>query len=208
MRWRNLTNRLTGWPVIATWGLAIVAGMFGLARYQMTPGATPGATPAHWPASATFPRARDRFTLIMTLHPMCSCSRASLHELEEVVARADGRIDARLLFIRPEGAPADWLDSSLCREARNTRGVNFTVDENGANAAAFGATTSGQVMLYDASGVLRFSGGITDGRGHEGDNAGQQAILELLKNGNANVASTPVYGCSLGKCNLTPQLKD
>ena len=44
-----------------------------------------------------------------------------------------------------------------------------------------GATTSGHVLLYDAGGVLRFAGGITDGRGHEGDNAGLDAALALLR---------------------------
>ena len=66
----------------------------------------------------------------------------------------------------------------------------------GAITAAFGAFTSGQVFLYGTSGELLFSGGITGSRGHEGDNAGRDAVESLLDRRNAP-AHTPVFGCSL-----------
>jgi hypothetical protein len=80
--------------------------------------------------------------------------------------------------------------------------VEVSIDNEAKDASIFGATTSGQVMVYDASGAIRFSGGITDGRGHEGDNAGLSAILGLVRDGKAAVSTTPVYGCSLGVCPL------
>ena len=55
------------------------------------------------------------------------------------------------------------------------------MDKEGSDAAALGATTSGQVMVYAVGGKLLFGGGITDGRGHEGDNAGSEAVLALLR---------------------------
>ncbi len=70
-------------------------------------------------------------------------------------------------------------------------------DDGALMAAAFGAETSGQVFLYDAQGSLRFSGGITESRGHVGDNAGRAAVEQLLQ-GKAPVKTrTPVFGCSL-----------
>jgi hypothetical protein len=74
------------------------------------------------------------------------------------------------------------------------------VDKDGKNAVAFGASTSGDVRVYDTSGALRFSGGITDGRGHEGDNTGLDSVLDLVRVGKSPVSATPVYGCSLGIC--------
>jgi hypothetical protein len=79
--------------------------------------------------------------------------------------------------------------------------VTVMLDENGHDTAAFGASTSGQVMVYDASGAIQFSGGITDGRGHEGDNPGMLAVLSLVRDGKSQVSTTPVYGCSLGTSN-------
>jgi hypothetical protein len=45
---------------------------------------------------------------------------------------------------------------------------------------------------------LLFSGGITPARGHEGDSAGSDAIVELVKGRiPSNVIREPVFGCTL-----------
>jgi hypothetical protein len=43
-----------------------------------------------------------------------------------------------------------------------------------------------------------FQGGITGARGHEGDNAGQAAVIELVAGGRPSVRQTRVFGCALG----------
>jgi hypothetical protein len=198
----TLGKRLVGLPMVVAWGFAVLVGMFGMVRYQMTPAAVASAAPARWPAEASFGHSTGRPTLVMTLHPQCPCSRASLSELAQIMARSEGRLDARILFVQPVNAPANWLDGALWQQAKTIPGVTISVDKNGRDAAAFGATTSGQVMVYDAAAVIRFSGGITDGRGHEGDNAGMLSILDLVRIGKSSVATTPVYGCSLGVCQI------
>jgi hypothetical protein len=70
------------------------------------------------------------------------------------------------------------------------------VRDDGAEAWRFGARVSGQVMVYDHAGRLQFSGGITGARGHEGDNAGRDAIEALLA-GRPHAASAFVFGCLL-----------
>ena len=181
---------------VFAWAIAILAGMVGLARYQMTPGALPVAR--HWPHSVRVTRDPSRPTLVMSLHPQCPCSRASVHELEVLMARSGGNLAVRVIFVQPHGAPADWLDTTLWRSAEAIPGVTVAADPNGTDARAFGATVSGQVNLYDSHGNFLFVGGITDGRGHEGDNAGVDAILALLREGKSPVTVTPVYGCPLG----------
>ncbi len=52
-------------------------------------------------------------------------------------------------------------------------------------------------MLYDKDGYLLFSGGITGGRGHEGDNAGRSAIVSLINTNEAEQSETAVFGCAL-----------
>lgn len=188
--------------MVVAWGVAVLVGMYGLVRYQMTPAAFASAAPPHWPAGVSFAHSTGRSTLIMTLHPRCPCSRASLNELAEIMARSEGRLEVRILFVEPANAPADWSDGDLWQQAKAIPGVTLSMDKDGRDAGAFGASTSGQVMVYDAAGVLRFSGGITDGRGHEGDNAGQLSILEFERTGKSPVATTPVYGCSLGVCRI------
>jgi hypothetical protein len=58
--------------------------------------------------------------------------------------------------------------------------------------------------VYDTTGILEFHGGITDGRGHEGDNDGMLAVLAIGRDEKSPVSKTPVYGCSLGVCRGAP----
>ena len=71
------------------------------------------------------------------------------------------------------------------------------IDDEGAEANRFHAATSGQTLLYDAAGLLLFSGGITGSRGHSGDNAGQAAIVSLVNSRAADLTETSVFGCPL-----------
>lgn len=179
--------------------------MAGLVRYQMTPSASAAANlavPRQWPACPDISRQPGHFTLVMALHPKCPCSRASVHELEELIARTDGRLKTVVMFVMPAGAPAGWLDTDLFTQTQRIPRVRVMVDRDGADAARFGATISGQVALYDVQGKLQFTGGITDGRGHEGDNPGFDAILELVREHKSSVVATPVYGCPLGICTV------
>jgi hypothetical protein len=78
-------------------------------------------------------------------------------------------------------------------------GAKVIVDENEEITRKFGAETSGFVMLYDAEGKLRFHGGITSSRGHEGDSAGKNAIYKIVMERPNDLDSSPVYGCPLHK---------
>jgi hypothetical protein len=182
------------------WAIGVALGMYGMVLHQMTPAADGKGTITHWPSGISITRAPGLPTLIMTLHPQCPCSRASVYELSELMARTSGRLDAHAIFVQPPGAPANWLDGALWRAANAVPDLHVSVDKDGRDAAALGATTSGQVMVYDPAGNLEFTGGITDGRGHEGDNAGLLSLLALLREGKTTVSRTPVYGCSLGVC--------
>jgi hypothetical protein len=202
----KLAKLATSTPSLVIWIGTVAIGMVGLVQYQMTSGAPGREAPHSWPAGVgDIARKPGRLTLVMTLHPQCPCSTASLHELSQLMTRAGEKTDAHILFVKPEGAPANWCDGNLWKQAKDIPGANVSIDDDAKDASIFGATTSGQVIVYDASGTIRFSGGITDGRGHEGDNAGLSAILGLILNGKTAVSTTPVYGCSLGVCRLKKQ---
>ena len=76
-------------------------------------------------------------------------------------------------------------------------GVRVLADGDGAAAAVFGAATSGHVLFYDAAGALRFSGGITAARGHQGPSAGGEAILTAMRGGEPGRERALTFGCSL-----------
>ncbi|GMU05168.1 RedB protein [Corallococcus caeni] len=186
-----------GWLMLAgaLWLGGIGTGVVALARYSVTPGATP-VTAATWPEETRLSRQAGRPVLVMLAHPKCTCTRASLAELAEVMAHAGGRAEAYVLFLRPEGLEDGWEQGDLWRTAASIPGVTVLSDPDGLEAKRFGATTSGHVVLYGADGRLRFSGGITVARGHVGDSPGREALERVLRE-DGEGGGTPVYGCAL-----------
>ncbi len=114
-----------------------------------------------------------------------------------LITRARDRLAAHVLLVHPPGSPPEWSTTNLGRQAALVTGVGVTRDLDGTESRRFGAATSGQVVVYDDAGRLRFSGGITPSRGHEGDNAGRNAILALISRRGPRIATTRVFGCSL-----------
>jgi hypothetical protein len=188
------------------WLFSIVIGLFILAKHENTPGiaTTP---PVIWPADSNLMRSEKLPTLIMFGHPHCPCTRASIGELALLMARCQGKLEARVLFIKPAGMPDNWEKTDLWQSAQIIPGVSVQTDSNGVEANRFQALTSGQTVLYDTNGRLLFQGGITMSRGHSGDNAGRSAITEIVNRtavvdadidrGKVEKVSTAVFGCSL-----------
>jgi len=144
-----------------------------------------------WPAASGL--RLDGPTLVMVAHPKCPCTAASLDQLADVASRVPFR--GYLLFVRPDDLPTSWAHNSLWSRSSEIPGLTPIDDPGGRLADLFGGATSGQVFLYDRQGALRFSGGITPGRGVSGDSAGRDSLLAWLRNGAAQFARTPVYGC-------------
>jgi hypothetical protein len=135
----------------------------------------------------------------MFAHPRCSCTRASLAELSQLIARHRGLFHAKVLFAQPEGAGESWLRSDTLESARRLAGVEVRIDAAGFEARQFGSATSGQVLLYSSAGRLLFSGGITASRGHEGDNLGRARVAALIRGDAPDRQVSPVFGCALEK---------
>jgi hypothetical protein len=184
------------WGVIALWFGAAATGMFLLWRYKATPGETASA-PGRWPEASIIKRSSGKPTLVMLAHPHCPCTRASMEELAALMTRFHDKVDAYVLFLKPEGVDEGWDKTGLWDRAGQIAGVTPVRDQGGAEAARFGAKVSGQTVLYAADGRLLYSGGITGSRGHVGDNVGTRRIASLIDSGTADRASGPVYGCSL-----------
>ncbi len=182
--------------IAALWLLACAGGLLGLWRYESRP-SDPGAPPIAWP-SIDLRHASDGPTLVMVAHPRCPCTRASLAELDELLRDAPAGVRSYVVFSVPDGVEPGWENGELLDRARAIRGVTAVVDHGGRIAVdAFHVAASGHVLVYDASGALRFSGGITGARGHVGDNVGRQRVLALLTGHRPDADHSHVYGCAL-----------
>jgi hypothetical protein len=181
----------------AAWAGMAVGGSALLVRHQWTAAAVAQQPPSQWPSGLRVQQDPARLTLLMTLHPQCPCSRASLHELDQLLSRSNGRVAVKVLLVIPKGAPAAWRNSELVHDAQSIPDVLIVFDDDGHDARLLGAVASGDVSLFDPAGALVFKGGITDGRGHEGDNTGLSAVLELVQGKEPRARRTPVFGCAL-----------
>lgn len=192
---QRLRSKLLFAAVVA-WAVGVTFAVLAFTSHA-TQAAPNAAAPMRWPESVAIERDRARPTLVVLVHPMCPCSRATLRELERMLARVGDRVATRVVFLRSMATGADPRASALWREATAIPGVVASVDEGGAAMRAFGATASGQTLLYGANGALLFKGGITLPGGHEGDNAGRDALEAILVGDRGATPVASVFGCPL-----------
>jgi hypothetical protein len=181
---------------VALWLGSALAGLIVVWSYENGPGIA-APTDSNWPEESALALAADRPTLVLLAHPQCSCTRATLGELAEALARAGSLPKTYVVFLKPSSMPDGWEKTDLWRKAASLPNTTVMRDDDGREAERFGAATSGQTMLFDANGRLLFSGGITGARGHAGDNAGRASLVALLNRRPNPHASTNVFGCSL-----------
>lgn len=177
------------------WAGGAVFAAHALFKYETQPGDV-GHVSSAWPSDSTIQPAPDRPTLVMLAHPQCPCTRASIEELAQIMARVQGKVRAYVLFYAPKGSSTDWENTGTRRSAARIPGVTVLSDVDGIEGERFGAETSGHTFLFDQGGRLLFNGGITASRGHSGDNAGESAIASLINNHASLQTHTFVFGCS------------
>ena len=182
--------------LVVVWVTASCGGIALLQLYASTAATTLNA-PSQWPSESNLPLSEHGATLVLFAHPKCPCTRATLGELEKIVARFHGSFTPWVVFLKPDGVAEDWDQTDLRRTADAIPSVHVVSDPGGSLAKQFQATTSGQVFLYNSEGKLLFQGGITASRGHAGDNEGRSAIEACLQDTAPMYRQTSVFGCPI-----------
>jgi hypothetical protein len=188
---------------VTAWVIVVALGIGALWNYEYRAGARLPGEEA-WPAKASVAPVPGRFNLVISLHPHCPCSRATLNELEKILAHPRNAVHLQVLLFEPDHAPQGWSQSSLSEALAKFPDTTITTDPEGRQALLFGAQTSGDLALFSPAGRRLFHGGITGSRGHEGDNAGAEAVLGFLNGEQPATGVTPVYGCPI----QTPQVTE
>jgi hypothetical protein len=188
----STVRRRCAWMLVAVWSVVVATGMGLLAAYANSAGKS-ALAPASIDLSNDTTSAR--YQLFMFVHPRCPCSVASVNELARIMSRCSAQIDATVYFERPDSEANDWERGSLWNLASSIPGVHVKSDTGGGVAEQFHANTSGEVVVYDRGGKLRFQGGITASRGHAGDNLGESTVISIALGEISNVERSPVFGC-------------
>lgn len=182
------------------WALSIGLGLYFLMNYETTPG-KPSAPPSKFPKDTKLKLSSDKDTLVMFVHPQCSCTRASLDQLGPLSMRRD--LNIKLVHFKPSVKPDGWSENWQFANWTRNPSVQIIEDIDGDEAKRFDAQTSGQTFLFDSKGRLVFSGGITAARGVAGDNRGfDNLFLAIARNKNraandSSLRKSLVFGCNL-----------
>jgi hypothetical protein len=187
------------------WVATVAAAYEAIRRFETTPG-LPASAPRAWPAATTVPRMPGKWSLVMLVHPHCSCSRASVKELGEIVEKSRRDVQTTVLVYRPHEMAEGWERTSVYDGATRIRRAKVLIDPDGAEARVFGGFTSGQTFLYDDKGRLRFAGGVTSLRGHAGLNRGRADVIRIANDRNGE-GSHPVFGCAISTTTTTGETR-
>jgi hypothetical protein len=193
-----LRGRLTAVAAIfavVLWSAAVLAGIQRMWSYESTPGSH-SFVPASWPGSPLVTVDGERATLVMFVHPLCVCTRASLIELRQALDAMDRLPAVWIVVMNAHGVVPDW-EQKIADIAHRIPEATIVTDVEGEAADTLGASTSGHVVVYDEAGRLEFSGGVTGARGHVGDNEGRRDLIAALHEGSEHAQEHPIFGCGL-----------
>lgn len=98
----------------AGWLAAAVGGLCVLWAYENGPGVAANAH-GQWPADTALKLAADRPTLVFLAHPQCVCTRASVGELAEALARAGTTPKTYVVFLKPSSFADGWEKTGSSR---------------------------------------------------------------------------------------------
>lgn len=183
--------------LVLLWILGIFGGTVVMMNYDYA-AAPEGDHLIRFPKDATFGLAQGKMTLVMFANPDCPCSKASVQELAELLARTSYDLKVQVLFFKPGQFPESWARTDLFDRASALPHSTVAIDNGGVEAMKFHATTSGETFVFSPDGALKFRGGITRGRGQYGISPGILAVKDVLETGRTQVTGK-TYGCTLFK---------
>ncbi len=186
-------------------GFAALIAMFGFGTFVLTDySSRPAPTGEilenleHLDDSQFILNRRDNeSTVVLFYHPHCPCTFATARCLQRLSTDFKTRPQIIALAYCPEDQPDRWIESSTTRQLKKIADVRVVIDRDGSICQQFGVTTSGHTLIYGPDAELRFSGGITPYRGHEGYCRASTAFMQHLNHPQKHPTNWPVFGCQI-----------
>jgi len=183
---------------LVAWIVALIAGFIWLCAYSNSAGPIEEAPEQLDPLPHPELVGQDSKMLLVFFHPRCPCTWATARQLDRIVRKNETPCKVlAYAFYPPDQSEEErvaWIQTKLTDFIANIPNANVVADVGGNEALRNGAFTSGTVLFYD-KGQLKFQGGVTSTRGHEGDSIGSDAINSLLMGQKAVHSKSPVFGC-------------
>ncbi|MCE9599083.1 MAG: hypothetical protein K8S54_14065 [Spirochaetia bacterium] len=181
--------------VVGAWVLLLFCFMYALGAYEQTPGEESDLQ--QWPADFQRPSNNRERTLVFFAHPGCPCTKPSVEQLRSILPQ-DGTTEVLVFLFKPATEDARWTHTELFEKLSQIPGARIESDSDGKIAEKFHVRTSGTTLIFDKGGKVLFSGGLTRGRGTEGDNDNAASARSVLAGSTVTrtLQKAVVYGCS------------
>jgi len=179
----------------AFWLVAVFVCVYLLALHELTPGRVGNVR--GWPGSHLVHLEHGTKTLLVFIHPGCPCTEATITELRRILDENGNFVRASVLVFRPSAAASNWERTDLYDRLARFPDVRVKLDMDGKEAERFQVFTSGTVLLFDESGRLLYSGGLTKARGMSGENQSTREIAQAIKANGDGIFTRSVFGCDL-----------
>ncbi len=190
---RRLISRLSISAIGLLWLSTLAWGVLRLMDYEYTPGQV-RSSPHWWPAESALQPDVQRGTVVLFCHPNCGCTRTTIEKLRASMELCPTPPSLRVVLTSVQEPGEVSANRSLVEEIA---GAQVWIDAAGNEVRRFRAMTSGTVLFYDATGTLRFSGGLTQGRGKQAFNSYEEAFQRAVISPRYPLVIAPVFGCSL-----------
>ena len=170
--------------------------MWLLADYASRPGAV-GKIPQTRPHSTQLESSKAT-QILLFYHPHCPCTSSTVANLTQL--RQELKKPFRLVAFAycPTKEADSWIESEITDSLRQIPNIVIRIDRGGSSAQSFEIVTSGHCLVYNETGHLIFSGGLTPLRGHQGQSRSGEYFVESV---NSRVEKTnlnwPVFGCKI-----------
>lgn len=184
------------------WCVLLADGWARLYSYTYRPEATERAA-SDWPGGVSLGPSATGFRIVVFVHPLCPCTQATLQELDETLVRIPNDVSVVAVPVTCGLSPTDMASSRIIARLQRIPRVTIHPDPDGELRRRFGARVSGEVFAFAGDRCV-YHGGLTPGRGHQGDFAGQRRLEGLAAatgrlRGRPTEAccEAPVFGCRL-----------
>ncbi|HEY9787355.1 MAG TPA: hypothetical protein V6D17_18340 [Candidatus Obscuribacterales bacterium] len=178
------------------WIAAIFWGHIYLFQYEAMPSFA-GTIRRVWPSDSQLSLVGGSPNMVMFVHPDCPAATASVTQLQQLMERSRSKICANVVVELGEASESAWMRSSLHKALVSAKSLKFIQDFEGHECALFGPTHSGQLLIYDGRGVLRFSGGIIQQGGKHHFNRNAERARYVLTTAHPEYVETSNFGTLL-----------
>jgi len=182
--------------VLTTGLLMFCLGIWQLYAFSTTPG--DHTVVQSWILQDKLPLKHQLASLVVLIHPKCSCSTATLKEVERLKIGLKDKLDVKLVFISYGDKSKNWYQGPVWDLAVSMKkNVSIVLDNDGQILKTLGTKTSGTAYLVGPDLKVVFQGGLTPIRGHEGATSGQAFIASWVKGNTKSSLIQKIFGCGV-----------